>query len=57
MKAIGVREFASFIRGELSLDAAVAKAKTESRRYAKRQIDLVPPPDEGLAADTKVSGS
>jgi tRNA dimethylallyltransferase len=37
MKAIGVREFASFIRGELSLEAAVAKAKTESRRYAKRQ--------------------
>ena len=38
MKAIGVREFASFIRGETSLDAAVAKAKTESRRYAKRQM-------------------
>lgn len=37
MKAIGVREFAAFIRGELTLDAAVAKAKTESRRYAKRQ--------------------
>jgi tRNA dimethylallyltransferase len=37
MKAIGVREFASFIRGEFSLDAAVTKAKTESRRYAKRQ--------------------
>ena len=37
MKAIGVREFASFIRGEQTLAAAVTKAKTESRRYAKRQ--------------------
>lgn len=37
MKAIGMREFAGFIRGELALDAAIAKAKMESRRYAKRQ--------------------
>jgi tRNA dimethylallyltransferase len=37
MKAIGVREFAAFIRGESSLETAVTKAKTESRRYAKRQ--------------------
>ena len=37
MKAIGVSEFAAFLRGEISLEAAVAKAKTETRRYAKRQ--------------------
>ncbi len=37
MKAIGVREFAAALRGEISLDAAIAKAKMETRRYAKRQ--------------------
>ncbi|MGH6924938.1 MAG: tRNA (adenosine(37)-N6)-dimethylallyltransferase MiaA [Propylenella sp.] len=37
MKAIGVREFAAHLRGAISLDAAVAAAKTETRRYAKRQ--------------------
>jgi tRNA dimethylallyltransferase len=37
MKAIGVREFSATLRGELPLDAAIAKAKTETRRYAKRQ--------------------
>jgi tRNA dimethylallyltransferase len=37
MKAIGMREFGVFIRGESSLAAAITKAKTESRRYAKRQ--------------------
>lgn len=37
MKAIGVREFSAVLRGELPLDAAIAKAKMESRRYAKRQ--------------------
>ena len=51
MKAIGVREFAAFIRGEIPLDAAIAEGQDGTRRYAKRQIDLVPPPDAGLAAD------
>jgi tRNA dimethylallyltransferase len=37
MKAIGVREFSAVLREEMTLDAAVAKAKTETRRYAKRQ--------------------
>jgi tRNA dimethylallyltransferase len=37
MKAIGVREFAAHLRGEMALDAAIAAAKTETRRYAKRQ--------------------
>ncbi len=38
MKAIGVRSFAAHLRGEVSLEAAVATAKTETRRYAKRQM-------------------
>jgi tRNA dimethylallyltransferase len=37
MKAIGVRPFAAHLRGEASLKQAVADAKTETRRYAKRQ--------------------
>ena len=37
MKAIGVRAFAAHLRGEITLDAAIATAKTETRRYAKRQ--------------------
>ncbi len=37
MKAIGVREFAAHLAGNLSLDAAIASAKMETRRYAKRQ--------------------
>ncbi|MGA7545635.1 MAG: tRNA (adenosine(37)-N6)-dimethylallyltransferase MiaA [Methyloceanibacter sp.] len=38
MRAHGVRELAAFLAGTASLDAAAAKAKTESRRYAKRQM-------------------
>lgn len=38
MKAIGVREFLAFLRGEIPLDAAVQTTKTETRRYAKRQM-------------------
>ncbi|MBN8998368.1 MAG: tRNA (adenosine(37)-N6)-dimethylallyltransferase MiaA, partial [Rhizobiales bacterium] len=37
MKAIGVREFGDHLKGLKSLDAAIAKARTETRRYAKRQ--------------------
>lgn len=37
MKAIGIREFAAHLAGTLSLEDAIAKAKMESRRYAKRQ--------------------
>ncbi len=36
-KAIGVRELAAAARGEISLDAAITRAVTETRRYAKRQ--------------------
>jgi tRNA dimethylallyltransferase len=38
MKAIGVPEFSSHLRGETSLDEAVAKAKTATRHYIKRQL-------------------
>jgi len=38
MRAHGVRELATHLAGECSLDAAITKSKTESRRYAKRQM-------------------
>ena len=37
MRAIGVREIASYLRGEITLDDAVAAAQQATRRYAKRQ--------------------
>jgi tRNA dimethylallyltransferase len=37
MKAVGVREFASHLRGETGLPQALAAAQQETRRYAKRQ--------------------
>jgi tRNA dimethylallyltransferase len=38
MKAVGVRELAAHLRGELPLAEAVALAQQETRRYAKRQM-------------------
>jgi len=38
MKAVGVRELAAHLRGEASLEAALAAAQQETRRYAKRQM-------------------
>jgi tRNA dimethylallyltransferase len=38
MRAHGVRELAAYLRGRTGLEETVAKAKTESRRYAKRQM-------------------
>jgi len=38
MKAVGVRELAAHIRGEADLEAAIAAAQMETRRYAKRQL-------------------
>lgn len=38
MRALGVRELIAYLSGTMSLEAATAKAKTESRRYAKRQM-------------------
>jgi tRNA dimethylallyltransferase len=38
MRALGVRELRAHLAGTLSLEDALSKAKTESRRYAKRQM-------------------
>lgn len=38
MKALGVAELAAAVRGEMELGAAVDRAKTATRNYAKRQI-------------------
>jgi tRNA dimethylallyltransferase len=37
MKAVGVREFAAHLRGDATLEQAIAAAQQETRRYAKRQ--------------------
>ena len=37
MRAIGARELGAFIRGETSLDAAIAAGQQATRNYAKRQ--------------------
>jgi tRNA dimethylallyltransferase len=37
MRAIGVREIAAFLRGELSREQALAAGRTATRQYAKRQ--------------------
>ena len=38
MKAVGVRPFAAHLRGEMSLEAAIAAVQQETRHYAKRQF-------------------
>ena len=38
MKALGVPELAAHLRGEMSLDQAVAQATQATRNYAKRQV-------------------
>jgi tRNA dimethylallyltransferase len=38
MRAHGVRELGAYLAGASKLDEALAKAKTETRRYAKRQM-------------------
>jgi len=37
-KILGVRELAAYLRDEITLDAAIAKAQQMTRNYAKRQI-------------------
>ncbi|HVZ13642.1 MAG TPA: tRNA (adenosine(37)-N6)-dimethylallyltransferase MiaA [Bauldia sp.] len=41
MKAIGVREFLAHLSGKLSLEEALTAIKTETRRYAKRQMTWI----------------
>jgi tRNA dimethylallyltransferase len=38
MKAVGLPELLSHLRGEMQLDDAITAAKRATRRYAKRQI-------------------
>lgn len=38
LQAIGYKEPMAALRGEMTMDAAIEKIKTESRRYAKRQL-------------------
>jgi tRNA dimethylallyltransferase len=38
MKALGVRELASFIKGEIELDEAIDLGQRNSRKFARRQI-------------------
>ncbi|HYE45219.1 MAG TPA: tRNA (adenosine(37)-N6)-dimethylallyltransferase MiaA [Caulobacter sp.] len=38
MKAVGVREFAAYLAGEVPLERALDDARRETRRYAKRQL-------------------
>jgi tRNA dimethylallyltransferase len=48
MRAIGVREIAAFLRGDVTRDAALDAGKTATRQYAKRQYTWFrrqPPPD------------
>ncbi len=41
MRAHGVRELAAHLAGERTLEDAATKAKTETRRYAKRQMTWI----------------
>jgi tRNA dimethylallyltransferase len=41
MRAVGVRELLSHIRGEIALEEAARLAKTNTRRYAKRQLTWI----------------
>lgn len=38
MKAVGVREFAAHLRGDIPLETAVEAARQATRQYAKRQL-------------------
>lgn len=41
LKAVGAEELLAHLQGTLPLDEAIAKAKTETRRYAKRQLTWI----------------
>lgn len=48
MQAIGYKEPAAYLRGEISYDEAVEQIKRESRRYAKRQLTWLRRDDDCL---------
>jgi tRNA dimethylallyltransferase len=61
LKALGYREIAAYLRGEQSLDDAVAATQMHHRRYAKRQISWfradarvqwIPVSSTGIAQET-----
>ncbi len=41
MKALGVAQLGRFVGGEVSLEAALTRTKTDTRRYAKRQLTWI----------------
>ena len=41
MKAVGAAELIAHLHGEISLDEAITRAKTGTRRYAKRQLTWI----------------
>ena len=63
LRAVGAPELAAHLRGEMTLSAAVAAAKQETRRYAKRQMtwirnqmaDWVTAPDAAAALQNLVT--
>ena len=66
MRAHGVRELTAYLAGAITLEEAAAKAKTETRRYAKRQMtwarrfmvdwEWVPDGSAAIAAVARASG-
>ncbi len=68
LKALGFREMAAHLRGEQSLEQAIAQTQMHHRRYAKRQISWftnvakahwIPadlPTDQWIARALEVSG-
>ena len=38
MRALGVPELSTYIKGDMSLDQAIDQAAQQTRRYAKRQL-------------------
>jgi tRNA dimethylallyltransferase len=38
LRAVGLRELVAYVRGQVSLDAAIAAGQQATRRYAKRQV-------------------
>jgi tRNA dimethylallyltransferase len=41
LKALGATELMAWLRGEIGREEAIARAKTETRRYAKRQMTWI----------------
>lgn len=56
MKAVGVREFAALLNGEMTRDQALAAARQETRRYAKRQLTWLRNQMAGWARITATDG-